>query len=306
MSRARAGLLLALALLVVGLAAPARAAGFDLDFFKPTTAATGFFNEDNGLTLGRGRLDTEFAGSYSHRPLVLRNPKAANPAGGDVVRDRVTAYASVMYGLTTRIDLGVRFAMVARQVGVVEVDVTDGSVPQRVSLTGVGDTDVIARITLLAVNRRDSAFALTLTAPVALPTGARDALAGSGKVGFRPHLTAGWQRDAVSVAGTVGFVFRRTVEVTSSSLVVGNAAVAGLGLSWTAIPERLWLLAEISGMADVNLSSTGAGTGLAQVLAGPRVLLPGSIFLQAGAGTGLSNTAGSPRFAASTTLGRVW
>ena len=286
--------------------APARAAGFDLDFFKPTTPATGYFCEENGLTVGRGTLDTDVTGGYSHRPLVLRDQKTALTTG-DVVRDRITGFVTVALGLTDRVDIGLRLAAVMQQLGTVAVDLTnDGGVPQHPRSSALGDTDLLLRVALLDVDHRYQGFRLTLTAPMGIPTGAADALSGSGKFSFRPSLTAGWHRVRLSGAASVGYAWRPGAEVPSSGLLVGNAVTAGAGVGYALIRDRLWIQAEASVSVGAVLSRTGAGTVATQLIAGPRALLPGHVMVQVGAGTGLNQSAGSPRFAALATVGRAW
>lgn len=286
------------------------AAGFDLDFFKPTTPTTGTFCEENGFTVERGRLDVALTTQYSHRPLVLRDQKTGM-TGGDVVRDRLTGFVTTAFGVTDRIDAGGRLAMVLHQTGDVDVDLSNegGGVPGHPRAREIGDTDLFMRVTLLRPKperHQDVRFRLTLTAGLGIPTGARDALAGSGKVSFRPRLTAGWQTDRWSAAGSAGYVFRSVVEIPSSRLVVGDAVVAGAGFACAIIPGRLWLEGEISASVGVSDSQTGAGSVATQLIAGPRVILPGELVLQAGAGGGLNHEAGSPRAAAVITLGRVF
>ncbi len=283
-----------------------RAAGFDLDFFKATTPSTGYFCEDNGLTVGRGYLDASVTDSYAHRPLELRDQKTGAPLG-DVVRDRSTGLLAVTFGVTDRIDVGFRLGAVMRQFGDVDVDLSnDGGVPLHPRTSALGDTDLVVRVALLSVEHRYQDFRLTLTAPVGIPTGAVDALAGSGKASFRPRLTAGWHQVRFSGAASVGYTFRPAVEVPSSKLVVGNAVTGGAGFAVAVIPERLWVQAEISASVGLSLSKTGVGTVATQLMAGPRALLPGAVLLQAGLGTGLNDAAGSSRFAALVTAARAW
>jgi hypothetical protein len=284
----------------------AQAAGFDLDFFKPTTPTTGYFCEENGLTVGRGYLDASVTDGYAHRPLVLRDQKTDGQLG-DVVRDRSTGLVAVTFGVTDRIDVGVRVSAVMRQVGDVDVDLSnDGGVPQHPRSSALGDTDLIVRVALVSVEHRTQDFRLTLTAAVGLPTGAADALAGSGRASFRPRLTAGWHLVGFSGAASVGYALRPAVEVPSSKLVVGNAVTAGAGLGYAVLPDRLWFQVEASVSLGVSMSRTGVGTPATQLMAGPRVMLPGVVLLQAGIATGLNNAAGSPRFAALVTAARAW
>ena len=285
---------------------PARAAGFDLDFFKPTTPSTGTFCEENGLTVPREQLDIAVAGGYAHRPLVMDNVKTGTTTG-DVVRDRMATTFTAGYGITDRIDVGLRLTAVAHQVGGQEVDIArDGGIPQRPTPSALGDTDVLARLALIHADRPDKRIRLTLLVPLGLPTGHPDALSGSGHFSVRPRLIAGWHWPRLAFSTSVGFAYTPAVEVASSALVVGKAAEAGLGLAYALLPFRLWALAEVTASMGLEQSSTGIGTAVTQFLAGARTLLPGDLLLQAGFGTGLMRAAGLPRFAATVGLARLW
>ncbi|MBC8132253.1 MAG: hypothetical protein H7X95_04670 [Deltaproteobacteria bacterium] len=282
------------------------AAGFDLDFFKPTTPSTGTFCEENGLTVAPGRLDLGASGGYAYRPLVLGN-QANSAVVGDVVRERVTTFLAASYGITDNIDFGFRLAAVARQVGTVDADIaTNAGVPQHPRSAALGDLDLIARVGLLRVNRAHKRFRLTLLAPLAIPTGATDALASNGRVSFRPRLIAGWHWDRTAAAVSAGYGYTAATEVSSSALVVGKAVVAGLAFSYAVVPGRVWIQAEASFNMGIDLSATGRGTAATQVMTGPRVLIPGGIVLQAGVGTGLMRSAGSPRLSGVFSVARVW
>lgn len=284
----------------------AHAAGIDLDFFKPTTASTGTFCEENGLTIAEGHLEFGANGGYAHRPLV-RADQRSNGTSGDVVRDRITTTFLAAYGVSNWLDLGIRVAAVARQVGVVDVDIAEnGGVPQRPATSALGDTDLLARVALVRVDGLDKRVRLTLLAPVSLPSGRPDALTGSGNFSFRPRLIAGWHWARLSVSGSAGFAYTRPVEVAGSGLVVGKALLGGLSVAYALIPEGLWLQGETSAALGLELSQTGVGSLATQMIIGARAALPGSVIAQAGVGTGLTHTVGSPRLAAMVGLSRAW
>ena len=296
----------AAAVMMIFATGPARAGGFDLDFFKPTMPSTGTFCEENGLTVPRERLDLAVAGGYAYRPLVVDDQKTGT-ATGDVVRERIVTTLIAGYGITDRVDVGLRLAAVARQSGGQEVDIAaDGGIPQRPTTSALGDTDLLARVALVHEDRPEKRIRLTLLMPLGVPTGHADALSGSGHFSFRPRLIAGWHWPRLAFSASVGFVYTPPVEVPNSALVVGKAAEAGMGLAYAVLPARLWVLAEVTASLGMEQSATGIGTAVTQFLAGARVLLPADLLLQAGLGSGLTHAAGSPRFAATVGLARLW
>ncbi|MES1206038.1 MAG: hypothetical protein ABUS79_08885 [Pseudomonadota bacterium] len=300
----RLGCLAVLMLTLPG--SPARAEGFDLDFWKPASSArTGYFSEESARVLPEQTLDLGVSFGYARRLLVIREQMTGGPSGA-IVKDRFTGYLSATFGLWGRIDVGLRVPAVLRQTGDVEVDLTDnGGFLRRPRPAALGDVDLLPRIRVAGA-AASRGFRMTLSAPFGLPTGARDALAGAGSVSFRPRLIAGWEAERVSASVSVGFEFRRAVEIPRSNLVVGNAAVAGAGLAYMAIPYRLWAVGEASVRAGVVQSPTGAGPLSAESLLGARALLTEDLTVQAGVGTGLTTGAGSPRFRALLTFGYLW
>lgn len=284
----------------------ARGAGFDLDFFKPTSPATGVFHEENGLTVAEGQLDVSVAGGYSHRPLVQADQRNLAISRA-VVRDRLTSFLLVSFGLNERLDVGFRLAAVARQVGDVDVEIADDAgIPQRPRTPALGDLELLLRVALVRVDAPDHRFRLTLLAPVGLPTGETEALAGSGEFSFRPRLIAGWHVADLALSASVGYTHVAPVEIPYSALIVGTAVSTGVGVSYALFPQSVWLQAEVTALMGLDLSKTATGTGLAQIMVGPRLRLPGELIVQAGVGTGLTRTAGSPSRAAMVAISHCW
>src|SRR6185295_13208987 len=65
-------------------AGAARATGFDIEFFKPTSTGTGYFAEESGRVLGDGAIDVDAALGYMRQPLVLRD-QLAGAQQGDII-----------------------------------------------------------------------------------------------------------------------------------------------------------------------------------------------------------------------------
>jgi hypothetical protein len=283
----------------------AQAAGFDLEFFKPTPTSTGYLTEESARILPSRALDIGITFGYARQPLVLRN-QLTGGQDGDIVKDRFTGTVIAAFGIANRFDVGVRLPVVIAQTGDVDVAISDrGGILRRPRSRAWGDVGVVARIRLAGV-ADNRGFRLTLTAPFAIPTGARDALAGSAKISLRPRLVAGWESEGLSAAVSAGYEYRPPVEIPLSSLVVGHALVAGAGVAYVMVPRMIWFLAELSVSLGLSQSETGQGAVPAQIMVGLRALLPGDIIIRVGEGTGLGQAPGSARFSALLTLAYVW
>ena len=95
-------------------AGAARATGFDIDFFKPTSTATGYFAEESGRVLGDGAIDVDATLGYMRQPLVLRD-QLAGAQQGDIIHERFTTYVIVALGIANRADIGFRAPVVVKQ-----------------------------------------------------------------------------------------------------------------------------------------------------------------------------------------------
>jgi hypothetical protein len=287
----------------------ARAAGFDLDVFKPATASTGFLCADSGNVLPARAVDVGMTLGYAHQPLV-RSDQKTGLSTGDVVSDRVTGYLTAIVGVTDRINVGLRMPTVLHQAGNVDIAVGDETTGTliRPRTPAAGDIDLLARARLLNGTNGTTLgkLHLTLTTAIGLPTGATDALAGNGGFSFRPRLVAGWDIDRFSAALSAGYEFRSSTEVPSSNLVVGNAATAGAGVAWSAISNRLWIMGEASLSVGMAQTQTGNFAVPAEAIAGARVAIADLFVVQGGVGTGLNRAPGSPRFTGLVTVSRVW
>jgi OmpA-OmpF porin, OOP family len=283
----------------------ARAAGFDLDVWKPSATSTGYICEESARILSHRAVGLGMTFGYSRQPLVLRD-QTNDDQKGDIVKDRFTGFVAAAFGIADRMDIGVRIPVVLHQSGDVDVDIANGGgVPKRPRATALGDLDLLPRVRLVGA-AENRGFRLTFMAPLGIPTGARDALAGSGGVSFRPRLIAGWEGNTVSAAVSVGYELRRVVEIPTSNVIVGNALVAGIGTAYGIVPQTIWVLGELGISLGLAQSETATAAIPAEALIGVRALLPGRIFLQVAEGTGLGYAAGSPRFRALLTLAYVW
>ncbi len=283
----------------------ALAAGFDLDFFKPASASTGYLSEESARVLPAGALDLGIAFGYARQPLVRRDQLTGQGAG-DIVKDRFTGFFTAAFGIADRADIGIRVPAVVRQTGDVDVDISQGGgILQRPRARAFGDVELLTRLRMVG-GPEATGFHLTLTAPFGIPTGAPDGLTGNGRVSFRPRVIAGWEAHRLSAAASVGYEFRRPAEVPSSNLVVGNALAAGAGIAYAVIPWRVWVLGEASASVGASQSETGVSAIPAQAMVGGRILLADRLVIQAGAGTGLNRAPGSPRFRALFTMTYLW
>ncbi len=284
-------------LTLLGTSNAAFAAGFDLDFFKPAAASTGYLSEESARVLPAGGMDVGIAFGYSRQPLVRRD-QFTGQGGGDIVNDRFTGFFNAAFGIADRVDLGVRVPAVLQQTGDVDVDISEGGgILQRPRARAFGDVELLTRLRMVG-GPEASGFHLTLTAPFGIPTGAPDGLTGNGTVSFRPRVIAGWEAHRLSAAASVGYEFRRSAEVPSSNLVVGNALAAGAGIAYAVIPWKIWILGEASASVGVSQSESGVSAIPAQAMLGGRVVLTDRVIIQAGAGTGLNHAPGSSRFRA--------
>lgn len=283
----------------------AHAGGFDLEFWKPSSPTTGYFSEESARILARGTVDLATTLAYARQPLVIRN-QTTGGTNGDVVKNRFSTFLTGAYGLANGIDVGLRVPAVIRQSGDVDVDLSDGTgTPGRPRASALGDIDLLVRMRFTEP-AGGGGFRLTLTAPFGLPTGAPEALASSGAVSFRPRLILGWEANRWSTGVSAGFEFRRSVEIPSSNLVVGNAAAAGAGGAYAVLERRVWLLAEASVLLGTKLAGNGTSAVAAEALVGGRAMVAERILVQLGVGTGLTRAAGAARFRALLTVGYLW
>jgi outer membrane protein OmpA-like peptidoglycan-associated protein len=275
--------------LVLLCAAAAHAQGFDAQIHRPTASTSGYYSQESGKVLRAGDLNVGLTLDFAHNPLVLRDPDTGEiVTDGGVVASRLVSQLGAAVGLFGFLEARLRLPLILYQQG----DLEQIRPAERLRTTTLGDMELLLKARLLGKPGEDG-FQLALAAGVNFPTGSSSSFTGDGKVNLRPRLIIGFQRQRLSAAVNGGYNVRPDATIPNASLAVGDELAGGLGLSYQAVPQSLWVLGEAY-LARAVDAAAGARSTPAEAVVGARYALPGPWMLQGGLGIGLSSGVGAP------------
>jgi outer membrane protein OmpA-like peptidoglycan-associated protein len=255
---------------------------YNLQLFRPAVDANGHFTVNAAQLLGHLDFSIALTGTYAREPLVLRND-----AAGFTVRDFITAQLQAALGLYRWVQLGVSLP----------VHILFGARDPDGRTFGaqmVGDLGLHPKVRLVRSARHG--LGLALLTSLYLPTGQADGFLGEGNVSLRPELILDGElgrarrvRLALNAGALVRFA-RNDFRDPGTGLhrALGTQLTYGLALAGQVVPQRLELVAELYGYADLTGADPDGYHGAPlEWLAGAKVYLASRSYLQLGAGTGI-------------------
>jgi outer membrane protein OmpA-like peptidoglycan-associated protein len=260
---------------------------FGLQLFRPSVDSKGYFTVNASQLLGHLDFSIGLVGTYAHDVLELHAP-----AADFRVSDLITAQLQGALGLFKWAEIGVSLP----------VHILFGSrgpgEDHTFSAQNVGDLGIHGKVRLLNTSKHP--LGLAILTSLYLPTGPSRNLLGEGNVSLRPELILDKEfgrerrfRMALNVGAMVRFDRNTFTDfATGKSRTVGTQLTYGLGISGAVVPQKLELLLELYGYADVTGSANAYPL---EWLAGGKVYLASKSYLQFGAGTGIiPDQTGSP------------
>jgi outer membrane protein OmpA-like peptidoglycan-associated protein len=313
----------------VARAQDARGRTFNLQLFRPAIDSKGYFTVDASQVLGHLDFSVGLIGTYARDVLELHGQDGSSFR----VSDFVTAQVQAALGLFKRAELGVSLPVhiLFGSRGPTYVSPDDRNANNDLTFGGqmIGDLGLHAKVRLLHASTHP--LGLALIASYYAPTGDSSRFFGEGGGGsLRPQLVIdrelgparrvrvaletgalvrfgggtftdhGTTLTDPGVNGGAPFCFPAPSLTmapgtcgTGQSRSLGTQLTYGLGLSGAVVPEKLDLVAELTGYADVTGNDHGHPM---EWLAGAKVYLASKSYFELGVGTGiLPDQTGSPR-----------
>jgi OOP family OmpA-OmpF porin len=279
------------ALLLVGIAsaatASAQASGFAIDRFEASERGSDWFVLDSLPLRGHFTPALGVLLDYGREPLVLRDP--AGRELGQLVEHQLFLHLGGSVVLWSRLRLAANLPIAAAVRG-------DGvaAAPQyRVSEGGaLGDLRLSADVRLFG--RYRGALTGAVGVRLWLPTGARSAFAGDGKVRLSPHATLAGDLDAFAYSVRIGFSYRAHDEPFAGSKT-GSELLFAMAAGLRALEGRLLVGPELYGSTVVQGGVfRERGTPLEGLL-GAHYTHAEAWRFGAGLGTGFTQGLGSPQ-----------
>ena len=273
------------ALVLVGLAAPASAQGIDAENFSPASSSTGFLSQPGARVLPHAEFNIGLVFGFATDLLVVRDEMTNEPLpNGDLLDRRWTGHFVAAVGLLDRLELGLDLPLIIDQGGDTSL------LPQMSSLsaTMLGDVQIAAKGLIWAGEHFSSALSVTAK----LPTGDVDAFAGDDGVSVTSRAIVGLDVGRIRTAMNAGYRVRKRAMV--GDLEVGDQFVAGAAASAELWPRRLWAVTEA--FLAVGVQDAGVAHRPAEWLGGLRGQIFGPWSLSAAAGLGVTQGHGAPGF----------
>jgi OOP family OmpA-OmpF porin len=300
--------------LIVLLSGVARADdAFSLQLFRPAVDSKGYFAVDASATLGHLDFSLGQVGSYAREVLVLQRDDASYR-----VSDLITTQIQMALGLWRWLEIGlslpVHLLFGSRTPGYVSPNGGNHNSDLAFGAQFLGDAGIHPKVRILNTSRHPVGLAIVTS--VYLPTGQSQSFLGEGKVSLRPEIIVDKEWRRFRLALNLGALVRMSKNTftdrgamvtdptpvcfpttsagcgTGESRSLGTQLVYALALSGAVVPQRVELLGELYGYADVTGSAHGYPL---EWLAGAKVYLASRSYFEIGFGTRIiPDQTGSP------------
>ncbi|MCB9507672.1 MAG: OmpA family protein [Myxococcales bacterium] len=274
---------------VVGVGATAAAQTFDVQQFHPgPSQRTAFFDMPSARILGHGVWEAGLMLDYADSPLILVPPGADS---SNIVGSQLTGSLMFAIGLADRLELGVVLPLILAQTGDSLPALGDANAPD--PGFGVGDIRFVPALRLFGPLDGGSGLALSVEAPIWLPSGDDSVYQGDANMRAEPRAVVEYTLGGGARLGaSLGFHIRPGVEV--ENLEVGNTLTYGVA---TGIPVGgIEVIGELVGEATLGAeNSVGEEFPLA-LNAGVRHLADSGALVQGGVGVAMNDGFGTPLY----------
>jgi uncharacterized protein (TIGR03382 family) len=278
-----------LALLMVFLAGPARAQGFDLQQYKPAPGSEDVLGVYSPQVAPGVGLHAGLSVGYAHNPLILRKVSDGQFVQS-IVSSQITADVFASVSFLEHFELGLALP-VTSQSGPTGGDL-GVFIPENATGTGLGDLRLVPKAVFPL-----GALSLGVAAVVSLPTANSQSFLGAGGVGVQPMVLAQWAAsERLRVLANVGGRFQPTKQVPLLGMSVGNELAYALGASWSpgGSDSKLFVQGSLEGAMALNNAQSSASP--LELLAAVGYSLPGNVAVRLGGGPGLTSGYGTPNF----------
>lgn len=264
---------------------------FDVQQFRPTADPNGMFQTVSAQTLGQWNFFLGAFFHYSWDPLFL--VEEGSDGQIDVIRHQLAVDVNIGLGLFSWLDLSATVPMTLFQDGELPTISRLDPVAGR-SLTGFYMRDIQIRLRFRILDEAKYGVSLGIMPSVGVPSGSSDHFNGEGTVSF--GLRALLSKKISIVRFALNFGYRYLDETEFLGLFVGHELNYGVGLGIDAIPNKLRLIADLSGI--IGLTAPGIASSPMGLYAGVRLFPLGTevLALNVGIGIGLLSGYGSPKF----------
>lgn len=261
--------------------------------FEPAVSPLNLFQTEGGQVLPHLGFSAGFYLHYAHRPFELVR-KSDDKVLAQIIDYQVNLDLLLALGLFQRFELGVGLPVTVDQSSD-GLSVLRPGDPSSGLAAGVGDLRLVPKARILTVGW----FTLSAAAPLAVPTGSRKNLLGSGGVTFTPKVIV--EADfgpRIGAAANLGYRLRKDdsfrVSTDQQNVAIDDEFLFSAGVRLGLLPRRLDFIADLSGgLATTDLDAEEVN---AELLGGLRVYLPLGFSASVGAGPGLTQGAGTPAF----------
>ncbi|MEK7704744.1 MAG: OmpA family protein [Myxococcota bacterium] len=280
----------------------------DIQLFRPTADATGFFTTDSGEVNSHFGVNLGLNVNYGMSPLSVRVVRAggAEEDIGAVVGYRLDANVLLSFGLFDIFELGAVVPFVL-QGGQDSAAFRDADPPIDVGTDGLknftqGDARIVPKVSLLNVS--NGLFAVAAVGNIIIPSAGGVAYAGEAAPAYGGALAVSTRSDRFRLGLNVGYLVRERTRVEGQTsaqpiLLVDDELYGrlGVGVNFGSLEAPFELIGEVYGVTPANnplgMYSPAASddfqkarTAMEGVL-GVRIYLLRSLLLTAGGGGGL-------------------
>jgi len=265
----------------------------DVQTFEYAVGPKTFFTVADGDVTPRSQVAVDALVTVLTKPFKIYNvaPDDPNKTAGTrttVVSSMTEAQLTAAYGVNDRIQVGANLPIVFALSGDGLMPETGGPSPMGLSVTGLGDLVLEAKVRML----RTRALRLGAIGGVSLPTSI-----GSGGAQFigddlptvRGKLVLQADAGRLSFGANAGFILRKPRTIYDST--IGQQLVWGVAAA-ARVTERISLIVE--GYGRAGLPSLALDASPLEVEGGVRLYATGAVAVVAGVGTGLVKGIGSP------------
>jgi hypothetical protein len=273
--------------------APPFDSAIDVQTFEYAVGPKTFFTVADGDVAARDQLSVDALVTFLTRPFQIYNVDATNPnmvtgTRTTVIKSMTAAQLTAAYGVTDRLQLGVNLPIIFALQGDGLMPATGAPATGGLSVTGLGDLVVEAKLRLT----HRGAFRASAIGGLSLPSSVGSG--GSQFIGddlptLRGKLAAQLDTGRLSFGANAGVILRQPRTIYSSTI--------GQQLTWgvagaARLTDRFSLIAE--GYGRAGLPSFSLDASPLEVEGGLRIYATSAVAVVIGGGAGIVNGIGSP------------